>query len=347
MLLVSEDSTVRGAIVSALGSLKDVSALQVLTRAVVKDPSGEVRSGAADAIRALPMDWREKAGFALRFLIDSGITRTRLDALNLLKAIGPNGSTLEGTTAVADLVMAKAFENGSPQGNRTLALFAELIVQSVERDLELAGERLNVFQREHQITEEALQALRVQIGGEAALSPILKTLEINLKENFQEPINRLNEETQGQWRKTIKYSQIGFATRMAMSAIVFAAGMALIVFSGVALIAGDLETERLLGPGISFLSALGTVLLLIYSGPLKEIRRSMVDLGAASAAFIGYVHRVLQVSHTFSAYYLQRQMTFSENKKSCELIDDAMRDTIEMLEGARSLSDGDDLKVAS
>jgi hypothetical protein len=118
---------------------------------------------------------------------------------------------------------------------------------------------------------------------------------------------------------------------MIMSVVVFVAGMTLLYYASRELLFGNLSPERLLGPGISFASGLGTMLLVVYTGPLKEIRRSMIDLGAASAAFIAYVHRVLQVSHTFSAYYLDGKMTFTENAASCALIEKAMRDTVAML----------------
>jgi len=69
-------------------------------------------------------------------------------------------------------------------------------------------------------------------------------------------------------------------------------------------------------------------LLVIYSGPLKEIRQSVNDLGIANASFIAYVHPVLEISHTFSFYYLQQQITFQEMEKSSKLIQEAMFDTI-------------------
>jgi hypothetical protein len=116
-----------------------------------------------------------------------------------------------------------------------------------------------------------------------------------------------------------------------MSVGVFVGGCILLWASSVKILSGELDQAKLWGPGISFVSGLGSMLLIIYTGPLKEIRRSIMDLGASSAAFIAYVHRVLQVSHTFSLYYLRASVTLEDVNKSCQLINNSMRDTIEML----------------
>lgn len=50
-----------------------------------------------------------------------------------------------------------------------------------------------------------------------------------------------------------------------------------------------------------------------------------------NAAFIAYVHRVLQISHTYSFYYLKQQLTFTEMTQSSDLIQSAMSDTIKAL----------------
>ena len=113
--------------------------------------------------------------------------------------------------------------------------------------------------------------------------------------------------------------------------VVFLVGMGLLIASGVLVMSGQRSPEQLYGSGIAFVSGLGTMLLIVYTGPLKEIRRSVSDLGIASAAFIAYVHRVLETSHTFTFYYLRQQITFDEMKKSGDLIASAMMDTIQKL----------------
>jgi hypothetical protein len=75
---------------------------------------------------------------------------------------------------------------------------------------------------------------------------------------------------------------------------------------------------------------------IVYHGPLKEIQGSVKDLGIDSAAFTGYIHRILQISHTFSYYYLREEMTLEALTQASELIKDAMENTIALMADNRS-----------
>jgi hypothetical protein len=118
---------------------------------------------------------------------------------------------------------------------------------------------------------------------------------------------------------------------MVMSIVVFALGVVLVVASSAQFLFGDLDTTAAWGTGGTFVGGLTTMLLVTYSGPLKDIRQSMSDLGSATVAFIGYVHQVLQISHTFTALYLRDRITFDDLDKSSKLLRDATRDTIDAL----------------
>jgi predicted RNA-binding Zn-ribbon protein involved in translation (DUF1610 family) len=170
----------------------------------------------------------------------------------------------------------------------------------------------------------------------------IKELRQNLNENFQIPISKLNEETQKMWQNTIKYAQFGFLVRMILSIIIFFLGAILLCVSSWRIIFGQLSFEQFLGPGVSFASGLAAMFSVIYKGPLKDIRTSISDLGIASATFIAYIHQILQISHTFSFYYLNQQISFSEMKKSNDLIQEAMKVTIKALytEGVKDLQIG-------
>jgi len=156
----------------------------------------------------------------------------------------------------------------------------------------------------------------------------------NLQENFENPIKTLNDETQTMWQNTIRYAQYGFVARMILSVIAFLAGLVLFLISGWRLIFGNFNLEglvSLLGTGISFISGLSTMYYVVVRSPLKEIRQSVSDLGIASAAFIAYIHQVLEISHTFSFYYLNGKISFDEMKKSNELIRKSMQATVKAL----------------
>ncbi len=210
---------------------------------------------------------------------------------------------------------------------------ASLIVAACGAEPEAAGERLNSVQAAKAISSEKMVSLRKQIGGESALGPIMQRLSEDLHTYFRLPVKELNDRTQANWDTTIQYAQYGFLARMVMSVIVFIVGIILLLVSSYQFMFGHLEGRDYFGPGISFVSGLGTMLLIIYTGPLREIRQAVEDLGTASAAFIAYVHRVLQVSHTFSSLYLKQDMSFEEMKKSSDLIQNAMKDTTEKLAG--------------
>jgi hypothetical protein len=173
--------------------------------------------------------------------------------------------------------------------------------------------------------------LRIAIGGDTAIDSVMGILKTNLEKYFQKPIHTLNSDTHHNWKKTIQYAQYGFMIRMIMSTVVFIVGILLLGLSSYEFFLGDKTGDELFGVGISFVAGLGTMLTVVYTGPLKQIRESVNDLGIASAAFIAYVHRVLEISHTFSYYYLNQKITFEEMEKSSELIDKAMKNTIKEL----------------
>jgi hypothetical protein len=152
-----------------------------------------------------------------------------------------------------------------------------------------------------------------------------------LEEYFQKPIHALNENTRTMWQQTLSEARQGFRVRIWMSAVVFGLGTILGALSSLKIIFGSPGTGSQASIYFTALAGLLIMLLVTYTGPLKEIRQSVTDLATASAAFIAYVHRVLETSHTFSYYYLKEKISFEEMKKSCDLIKEAMNNTIEEL----------------
>jgi len=165
-----------------------------------------------------------------------------------------------------------------------------------------------------------------------ARDPTTKVLQDSLQDFFQVPIHHLNEDTRNMWHKTILYAQYGFLTRIGMSIAVFLVGLLVAGVSSWRIILGNLQPEQLYGPSVSFVGGLGAMFAIIYTGPLKEIRKSVNDLGIASAAFIAYIHRVLEISHTYSFYYLREKISFEEMMKSSKLIEEAMNTTVNLLD---------------
>ena len=211
-------------------------------------------------------------------------------------------------------------------------VYAALVVSAADRSQSKAGQYIEQVQIKHQLDYKDMEQLRVEVGGAHALSPLFNRLEEDLKVFFQEPIQDLNRETKIEWKKTIQTARIGFLVRMSMSCIVFIAGMLLLAIASYQFLFNQLSGNQLWGAGVSFVSGISAMLLVIYTGPLKDIRRAVSDMGSTNAAFIAYIHRILQISHTFSAKYLAQSISFDDTEHSCKLISEAMLDTVSKLE---------------
>jgi hypothetical protein len=116
-----------------------------------------------------------------------------------------------------------------------------------------------------------------------------------------------------------------------MSGLVFAAGFVLLLVSSWRLLYPDTPGTHNIESFAPFAAGLGTMLLIVYAGPLKDIRQSVNDLATANAVFIAYVHRILETSHTFSYYYLHEEITFEDMAKSSGLIREAMESAVRSL----------------
>jgi HEAT repeat protein len=308
------DPSVRKKLVTLLGQGRQ-PAIAPLVQVLVQDQAPEVRQAAQAALQAIN-DPEAKRRALLDALELGQKTRGEVDAIGLAQAIG--GTTPSERQSLADFLIAQA----PGKNDRMTEVFAELIVACCGGNLDVAGTRLNRLAGE----DEVYRSLRIQIGGTLALDPILTALQQNLYQNFTAPIADLNKRTQDDWRSTIEAAHLGFRLRMWMSVLVFVVGMAVVITSASVFLFGGVSGDRLWGTGVTFAGGLGAMLAVVYSGPLREIRQSVADLGASSAAFIGFIHRILQASHTFSYYYLKSTITFLEAGESSDLISKALTD---------------------
>ena len=195
-----------------------------------------------------------------------------------------------------------------------------------------AADMIELYQREHNISPEDLDLLRKYVGGERALEPILAQLQSNLDEHFLEPIDELNKITLTMWEDTVKQAKRGFDTRLYMSIVIFVIGSLASVAALYQFTFGNLDRlELFLGPGVALATGMASMAATFFFGPLREIQQSVTDLSVVHTAFIGLIHRVLEISQTFAALVLQQKMDFSEVGKSNELIKDAMAQTLEIL----------------
>ncbi len=203
----------------------------------------------------------------MNILEEGTYTQASLHPEELVDAIAPAAEDLMvNRYALTDLLIGKAQEMSSP---RMLEIFGALIRASTYSDQKAAGERLNAFEKQG-FPKDKMDQLRIHVGGETALSPMLAMLSKDLEVYFRIPIKSLNDTTQNNWQNTIRYAQWGFVTRMVMSVVVFLAGIILVGVSSFQFMFATLDTQRLFGNGVSFASGLATMLLIVFTGPLKE-----------------------------------------------------------------------------
>jgi HEAT repeat protein len=321
---------VRREAVSALQRLGYKQAIPHLIYAFLEDPAPEVQQVAAKALAESFLDWREKATQVVHVLREGQQQRGQVDTLAIVNVLVPPEAELKANPhLLTDYFIGQAIDNS--QNERLLALLAALIITCANSSMSLAGERLDAYSQTMEVNEVSLQPLRLEIGGAKALTPILSRLEKNLEKYFQEPIQELNTETGLMWRRLIYIAYVGFGLRSLMSVVLFGIGAYLTVSSFERMAAGTLDLDRFAGAGVSFIAGLATMAVTVFSGPLKEIRRAVDDVGAANATFIAYIHRVLQVSHTFSYYYLQGKISFQELERAGKLIEETLTQTVSKL----------------
>lgn len=272
-------------------------------------------------------DWESRFKAMVQFLKEKNVSSGNVDSFVVVEAIRPE----QGWPKNQDVLISYLIKESMDQGPKMTQVIAKLIIECSNGSQTIAGQKIKDFEISNKIPPDKLKNLRISVGGEIALDPIINLLEINLRENFQKPITELNDNTKNMWQKTIKFAQRAFVVRIVMSVIVFITGIWLLTVSSWEILYGSLSGEKIYGVGVSFVTGVGMMLAVVYRGPLKHIRKSMNDLGIASAAFIAYIHRVLEISHTFTFYYLKQKITFDEMKISSDLIDDAMRKTVEIL----------------
>jgi len=315
-----------------------VLVLEVLFSALISQPRGDMQAAfeteldkeklvaAIEKIKS--KSWQQKVEILIRLLEQGSLTRGDLDAGSLIYAVTPPGI---GPAQIASkqasfLIEAADLRKHDP---RMTDLLADLLIAAMGGNPTRAGHEINAYETAHKMPRGSMEELREAVGGEPALSEITAKLQGDLETYFQKPISELNSKTIKMWETIISGAQLGFFVRLVMSSVVF-----LVVVTLVAVSAYKIFDSNNLNQGtlFSFVSGLICMFLIIYSGPLKDIRQSIADLGTANAAFIGYVHQVLEASHTFSFFYTKEQKRLDrELHESSTLIHEAMKDAIEAL----------------
>jgi HEAT repeat protein len=307
------DAKIRQRITRELSQIQAPEAVPLLVRTLLADADADVREICAEGL-ARVADGPTKLAAVFDALADQRIPRGDVDCPRIIRAV--RTGTQQGVDDINSGLVTQALTDNPS----LIGVVADLLVANNGNDPDQVGSVIDKLQKQGDLSPESLQHLRIEVGGHLTLDPVLKVLSDNLRKYFQEPIEQLNKQTSEAWLDTINSARNGFKLRVWMSVIVFGAGLLLIALSVVLFLSGKLTSAEAVGSGTTFAGGLTATLLVVYSGPLKDIRQSVSDLGAANVTFIGFIHQVLQVSHTFSAHYLKEGVSFDEVKGSAEII---------------------------
>jgi HEAT repeat protein len=322
--------------IELLGEIGDAHALKSLSELLVVERNPSIRSGVITALSKMG-NWQLKADTVLASILQNNeIHRPGINGPDIITAITGEDSTAR--TNLGKYLISQAVGATS----RVISVIASLLIASVGGNVNEAGNLINQFVSADPNAEEQLHQLRIEVGGASSLEPILKKLQDNLELHFQKPITELNNLTTGNWIMTVKCVYWGFVARLTMSVCTFIAGFCLTIWS-VYQFSLDRETAiGMWGAGISMFTGIGSMLIVVYTGPLKDIGKSVEELAKANAIFIGFIHSVLQISHTFSAKYIQGDYSFDETAQSNQLVQKTVRHAVEQLTLKSSVEKIDD-----
>jgi hypothetical protein len=316
-----------------VGKLDALYVLASTARGLVDQPevvetliSGVVEYGGpvlASGVKEIRYAWETKVQVLISALQNSSRAWNQLDMNAILQALStPDESPTHRLDVEA--VLIESARDPKNQDIRMSRILAGLLVACEAGDSEQAGNRLNAYQRDHNIPEQEVRNLRLQIGGPAVAS----ILRQNVTDYFLKPIEKMNTQTGEAWKGALTTAKLGFNVRLLMSIVIFLVGLGLLIASSIKMLGTKSDLLQAIGP---FTAGLGTMLLIVYAGPLKDVRQSVSDVATANAVFIAYIHRVLEISQTFASYCVKEEMTFEEMVKSSNLIKEAMDNTVRSL----------------
>lgn len=329
-LATDADSKVRRRSATALATFPNDGGSAALARLVLLDDDENTRQVAASALAELPPS-SALIDSTLRVL-DEGNLDARsvdLDAVRLAFAASATVSVSDGRSLASALVA-----HSLGKDRQLVEAIAALLLGVCARNATAAAQMIDDYLGSNPDAEHSLLELRVALGGQKALDPLLRRLQDDLRTYFQQPVAELNSETHRVWIGVLENAQRAFKIRIVMSMTVFVLGALLVVASASVALFGDLDSTAMFGAGTSFVGGLTAMLAVTYRGPLRDIRDAVRDLGSATVLFTGYTHRVLQISHVFSAAYLRGQADLATIERTTRLLEDASRTTSGLLLGS-------------
>jgi hypothetical protein len=178
------------------------------------------------------------------------------------------------------------------------------------------------------IAEWASRAL-ARLGGEEAVRT-LQAQRTKALETYTKLLSDADKQIMGQFNRLMGRAQQGFLMSMWMHGIIFGIGVVVLVVSLYVALSQGFETfERYVGVGAA-VGSLGTLLLMFYTGPLRNIRQSVTDLVEVNVVFLGYVRQINQIDATFKQLFLASSgFGVKQMKQTVEQIQDSVKNTMQ------------------
>lgn len=272
------------------------------------------------------MDWKQKVNVLMTAVSDPGYFPEYLDMGALVTAVSPpidQRQLSQNRYLLADVLISEAVKQNS---RRLGEIIAALLVESCGCQPQLAFERINHYIANHQDARKSLNNLQASIN--AFIAP--RDLQDVLAENYQQPLEELHQEISKKWRFSIFSAQASLWSKISVSILV---SLGAIVLLGVGILKLFDQNQW----PESFLSiAIGLVFLLItitYNGSIHESRKALVEIGTASTVYATFTQQRLNVSSQHAVLTLQNRLTTADLKEASQLLNQAMKEAIEMLRG--------------
>ncbi|MCA9897406.1 MAG: hypothetical protein H6654_16525 [Ardenticatenaceae bacterium] len=315
----------------ALGRLGFQSCIPHLLGALFIESNQPLKEKIATSLGQIG-NWQDKATQLVAHLTQTQVQRDQMDAKIVVTAVQPTHEELtKGPHLLTDFLIEAASQRHNDE--RLLPIFADLIKASPNINSSVIQERLELYQTNKNVSEEVLDNLRIEIGGKETLKPLTDKLEKNLLQFFQQPLHQLNTETQTVWRRTVFLANLSFFIRITLNVAIFVIGAYFMIDAYKAIVHPanpdlPLPTERLVALMAVFIGSGATMFGTFFTLPLKQIKRAVTDVGLANVAFISFIHGVLQISHTFSYFYLNGKITFKEIEQAAKQIEESSHEAI-------------------
>lgn len=306
----------------ALGDMthKWQDAIKTLGQALKREPSSSWTSrydwARRSCVDALAEIGRPETKEVLLFALQDSDAEIRVRAAGALK-------DTFGASEAVDFIVEELLRQEEPPSEHYFDALRQI-------DSKEAAEVLTDYSRhlDSKIAERASRAL-IRLGGEEAVRT-LQEQRTQVLDTYTNLLSSADERIMEQFNHLMGRAQQGFLMSLWMHGIIFGIGVVVLVVSLYVALSQGFETfERYVGVGAA-VGSLGTLLLMFYTGPVRNIRQSVTDLVEVNVVFLGYVRQINQIDATFKQLFLaSSEFGVKQMKQTVEQIQDSVKNTMQ------------------